>query len=138
MRNATVWTQGPQGRLENADLLVRAGKVVQVGKRLTAPRGAVVIDATGKHVTPGLIDPHTHAGVSSVNESGFAIVPEVQMGDVLTHNNIWFYRQLAGGLTTTMIKHGSANPIGGENVYVKIALGLAPRRHEDRRARRAR
>jgi imidazolonepropionase-like amidohydrolase len=126
VRNATVWTQGPQGRLENADLLVRAGKVVQVGQNLQAPRGAVVIDATGRHVTPGLIDPHTHSGVSSVNESGFAIVPEVQMGDVLTHNNIWFYRQLAGGLTTTMIKHGSANPIGGENVYVKIRWGSLP------------
>ncbi|MBL8998251.1 MAG: amidohydrolase family protein [Gemmatimonadales bacterium] len=126
VRNATVWTQGPQGKLENADLLVRAGKIVQVGKGLTAPSGATVIDGTGKHVTPGLIDPHTHSGVSSVNESGFAIVPEVQMGDVLTHNNIWFYRQLAGGLTSTMIKHGSANPIGGENVYVKIRWGSLP------------
>ncbi|MEW5918699.1 MAG: amidohydrolase family protein, partial [Gemmatimonadota bacterium] len=126
VRNATVWTQGPQGKLENADLLVQAGKVARVGARLTAPAGAVVIDATGKHVTPGLIDPHTHSGVSSVNESGFAIVPEVQMGDVLTHNNIWFYRQLAGGLTTTMIKHGSANPIGGENVYVKTRWGALP------------
>lgn len=126
VRNATVWTQGPQGRLENADLLVQAGKVVRVGQKLTAPAGAVEIDATGKHVTPGLIDPHTHSGVSAVNESGFAIVPEVQMGDVITHNNIWFYRQLAGGLTTTMIKHGSANPIGGENVYVKTRWGSLP------------
>jgi imidazolonepropionase-like amidohydrolase len=92
----------------------------------------VVVDGTGKHVTPGLIDPHTHAGVSSVNESGFAIVPEVQMGDVLTHNNIWMYRQLAGGLTTQMVKHGSANPIGGENVFVKNALGFAARRPQDR------
>lgn len=126
VRNATVWTQGPQGRMENADLLVQAGKVVRVGQKLAAPAGAVEIDATGKHVTPGLIDPHTHAGVSAVNESGFAIVPEVQMGDVITHNNIWFYRQLAGGLTTTMIKHGSANPIGGENVYVKTRWGSLP------------
>ncbi len=126
VRNATVWTQGPQGRLENADLLVQAGKVVRVGQKLTAPAGAVEIDAAGKHVTPGLIDPHTHAGVSAVNESGFAIVPEVNMGDVITHNNIWFYRQLAGGLTTTMIKHGSANPIGGENVYVKTRWGSLP------------
>ncbi|MBX3133758.1 MAG: amidohydrolase family protein [Gemmatimonadaceae bacterium] len=126
IRNATIWTQGPQGRLENADLLVRAGKVVQVGQRLTAPRGAVEIDATGKHVTPGLIDPHTHTGVSSVNESGFAIVPEVDMGDVLTHNNVWMYRQLAGGLTTQMVKHGSANPIGGENVFVKNRWGSLP------------
>ncbi len=126
VRNATVWTQGPQGRLENADLLVQAGKVVRVGQKLVAPAGAMEIDATGKHVTPGLIDPHTHSGVSAVNESGFAIVPEVQMGDVITHNNIWFYRQLAGGLTTTMILHGSANPIGGENVYVKTRWGSLP------------
>ncbi len=126
VRNATVWTQGAQGKLENADLLVRAGKVAQVGKGLSAPRGAVVIDATGKHVTPGLIDPHSHAGVSSVNESGFAIVPEVRMGDVVTHNNIWMYRQLAGGLTTAMVKHGSANPIGGENVFIKSRWGLLP------------
>ncbi len=126
VRNATVWTQGPQGRIENADLLVRAGKVVQVGQRLTAPRGAVEIDATGKHVTPGLIDPHTHTGVSAVNESGFAIVPEVQMGDVLAVENIWMYRQLAGGLTMQMVKHGSANPIGGENVFVKNRWGALP------------
>ena len=126
VRNATVWTQGPAGLLENADLLVRVGKVVQVGTNLDAPGGAVEIDATGKHVTPGLIDPHIHSGVSSVNESGFAIVPEVRMGDVVTHNNIWMYRQLAGGLTTAMVKHGSANPIGGENVYVKMRWGGLP------------
>jgi imidazolonepropionase-like amidohydrolase len=130
VRNATVWTQGAQGRLEKADLLVQAGKVVRVGQQLAAPKGAVEIDATGKHVTPGLIDPHTHGGVSSVNESGFAIVPEVQMGDVITHNNIWFYRQLAGGLTTTMIKHGSANPIGGENVFVKTRWGSLPEEYK--------
>jgi imidazolonepropionase-like amidohydrolase len=130
VRNATVWTSGPQGKLENADLLVQAGKIVKVGQKLDAPKGAVEIDATGKHVTPGLIDPHTHGGVSSVNESGFAIVPEVQMGDVVTHNNIWFYRQLAGGLTTTMIKHGSANPIGGENVFVKTRWGSLPEEYK--------
>ena len=126
VRNATVWTQGPQGMMENADLLVRNGEIVEVGTNLSAPGGAVEIDATGKHLTPGLIDPHIHSGVSSVNESGFAIVPEVQMGDVVTHNNIWMYRQLAGGLTTAMIKHGSANPIGGENVIVKMRWGSLP------------
>jgi len=126
VRNATIWTQGPQGRLENADLLVRAGRVAEVGQNLSAPSGAVVIDAAGKHVTPGLIDPHIHSGTDGVNESGFAIVPEVQMGDVVTHNNIWMYRQLAGGLTTAHIKHGSANPIGGENVFVKMRWGSLP------------
>ena len=126
VRNATVWSQGPLGQMENADLLIQAGKVVAVGPDLDAPGGAMEIDATGKHVTPGLIDPHIHAGVSAVNESGFAIVPEVRMGDVVTHNNIWMYRQLAGGLTTAHIKHGSANPIGGENVFVKLRWGSLP------------
>jgi imidazolonepropionase-like amidohydrolase len=130
VRNATVWTQGPQGRMENADLLVRQGKVAQVGRDLDVPSGAVEIDGTGKHVTPGLIDPHIHSGISGVNESGFAIVPEVQMGEVLTHNNIWMYRQVAGGLTTAMAKHGSANPIGGENVIVKMRWGGLPRDFE--------
>ena len=126
VRNATVWTQGDQGRLENADLLVRNGRIVEVGRGLDAPGGAVEIDGTGKHVTPGMIDPHIHSGVSSVNETGATIVPEVQMGDVITHNNISMYRQLAGGLTTAMIKHGSANPIGGENTIVKMRWGGLP------------
>ena len=126
VRNATVWTQGPQGIIEGADLLVRRGEVVEVGVDLAAPRGAVEIDATGKHVTPGLIDPHIHSGTDGTNESGFAIVPEVRMGDVVTHNNIWMYRQLAGGLTTAHIKHGSANPIGGQNVFVKMRWGGLP------------
>lgn len=126
VRNGTVWTEGPQGKLEGADLLVRQGKVVEVGMDLDAPAGAVEIDATGKHVTPGLIDPHIHSGTDGVNESGFAIVPEVRMGDVVTMNNIWVYRQLAGGLTTAHIKHGSANPIGGQNVFVKMRWGALP------------
>jgi imidazolonepropionase-like amidohydrolase len=126
VRNATVWTQGPDGMMENADLLVERGRVVAVGQDLDAPSGAVEVDATGKHVTPGLIDPHIHSGTDGTNESGFAIVPEVQMGDVVTHNNIWMYRQLAGGLTTAHIKHGSANPIGGENVIVKMRWGALP------------
>ncbi len=126
VRNATVWTQGPQGRLENADVLIRNGKIAEVGANLSAPGGAVQIDGTGKHVTPGMIDPHIHSGVSDVNETGATIVPEVYMGDVITHNNIQMYRQLAGGLTTAMIKHGSANPIGGENVIVKMRWGALP------------
>jgi hypothetical protein len=81
VRNATVWTQGPQGIIENGDLLVQAGRVTQVGRNLQAPAGAVVIDGTGKHVTPGLIDAHLHAGASGgINEGGGAIVPEVQLG----------------------------------------------------------
>ncbi|MCC5914428.1 MAG: amidohydrolase family protein [Balneolaceae bacterium] len=123
VRNATVWTMGEQGVMENADLLVTRGRVAEVGQNLSAPRNAVVIDGEGKHVTPGLIDAHLHSGVTGVNEIGNAIVPEVRMGDVLNINNIWMYRQLAGGLTTAHVMHGSANPIGGQNVHVKMRWG---------------
>ena len=126
VRNATIWTQGPGGRLENADLLVRRGKVVEVGRNLSAPADAAVVDASGKHVAPGLIDPHLHSGIAGgVNEMGAAIVPEVRIGDVITHS-IWMYRQLAGGLTTANLKHGSANPIGGQNAVVKLRWGRSP------------
>jgi len=126
VRNATVWTQGPDGIIEGADLLVREGRVAEVGRDLNAPGGAVVIDGTGKHVTPGLIDAHLHSGTHGVNETGHAIVPEVRLEDVVTHNNIWMYRQLAGGLTTAHVKHGSANPIGGQNVFMKMRWGALP------------
>jgi imidazolonepropionase-like amidohydrolase len=126
VRNATVWTQGRQGRLENADLLVTRGKVVQVGQDLEAPPGATIVEAMGKHVTPGLIDAHVHSSTSGTNESGFAIVPEVRMGDVVTHNDIDMYRQLAGGLTLGHVMHGSANPIGGQNVFLKMRWGALP------------
>jgi len=127
VRNATIWTQGPEGRLENADLLVTRGRIVQVGQGISAPSGAEVIDATGKHVTPGLIDAHLHSGLSGgVNETGNAIVAEVRIGDVLTSNNIWMYRQLSGGLTTAHVMHGSANPVGGQNQVVKLRWGAHP------------
>lgn len=123
VQNATVWTMSDDGILENADLLIRNGKVAAVGTGLSAPGNAVVIDAEGKHVTPGLIDAHLHSGVDGVNEIGNAITAEVRMGDVLNINNIWMYRQLAGGLTTAHVMHGSANPIGGQNQHIKMKWG---------------
>jgi imidazolonepropionase-like amidohydrolase len=127
IRGATVWTQGAQGILRDADLLVSQGRIVRVGQNLQAPAGAQVIDARGKHVTPGLIDPHIHSGASGgINETGGAIVPEVRLGDMLTMDNIWMYRQLAGGLTTAHVMHGSANPIGGQNQHVKLRWGALP------------
>jgi len=123
IQNATIWTMGDAGVLEEADLLIERGEVAEVGQNLRVPNNAVVIDGTGKHVTPGLIDAHLHSGVNGVNEIGNAIVPEVRMGDVLNINNIWMYRQLAGGLTTAHVMHGSANPIGGQNVHVKMKWG---------------
>jgi imidazolonepropionase-like amidohydrolase len=126
VRDATVWTQGSQGRLENADLLITRGKVVRVGPDLDAPAGATIVDAAGKHITPGLIDAHVHTSTSGTNESGFAIVPEVRMGDVVAHDEIDMYHQLAGGLTLGHVMHGSANPIGGQNVFLKMRWGALP------------
>jgi len=127
VRNATIWTQGPQGIIQNGDLLVEAGRVTRVGQNLQAPAGAVVIDATGKHVTPGLIDAHLHNGAAGgINEGGGAIVPEVQLGDMLTIENPWAYLSLSGGTTTAHVMHGSANPIGGQNQIVKMRWGGLP------------
>jgi imidazolonepropionase-like amidohydrolase len=124
VRGATIWTMGPHGVVHDADLLVTRGRVASVGQNLQAPTGAVIIDARGRHVTPGLIDAHLHSGIAGgVNETGSAIVPEVRIGDVLTIDNIWMYRQLAGGLTTAHLMHGSANPIGGQNQHIKLRWG---------------
>ncbi|TVP78135.1 MAG: amidohydrolase [Gemmatimonadales bacterium] len=126
VRNATLWTMGPDGLIEGGDLLVREGRIEAVGQNLDAPSDAVIVDADGAHVTPGLIDAHLHSGISGgVNETGNAIVPEVWIGDVLTMNNTWMYRQLAGGLTTAHVMHGSANPIGGQNAFVKMRWGAS-------------
>ncbi|CAN5737561.1 amidohydrolase family protein [soil metagenome] len=127
IRNATIWTMGSAGILQNADMLVTEGRVARVGQNLQAPSGAQIVDAQGRHVTPGLIDAHLHSGASGgINETGSAIVPEVRLGDVLTIDNIWMYRQLAGGLTTAHVMHGSANPIGGQNQHVKLRWGALP------------
>ncbi len=125
--NATVWTMGKQGRIENADVLVSKGKIASIGKGLKAPAGAVTIDGTGKHVTPGLIDAHSHTAVSgSVNEGGQAITCEVRIADVIDPDDIWIYRQLAGGTTMANVLHGSANPIGGQNAVLKWRWGSLP------------
>jgi imidazolonepropionase-like amidohydrolase len=127
VRNATIWTQGPEGILENADMLVTRGRIAEVGTGLQAPRGAIVIDGTGKHVTPGLIDPHLHTSIlGQVNETGDAITSETRISDVIDANNVWIYRLLAGGLTTAKLFHGSANPIGGQDAVIKMRWGSLP------------
>ena len=124
VKNATIWTQGPQGKLQNADLLVTKGKIVRIGQGLTAPKDALVIDATNKHVSPGIIDSHSHTAVAGgVNEGGQAITCETRIEDVLDSDDIWIYRQLAGGTTMANVLHGSANPIGGENSILKWRWG---------------
>jgi N-acetylglucosamine-6-phosphate deacetylase len=124
VRNATVWTCGPQGRLAGADLLVVDGKVKAVGKGLQAPAGATVIDAAGKHVTPGLIDCHSHTGIhGGVNEWTKNDTAECRVGDCIDPDASGWYRELAGGLTVANQLHGSANPIGGQNSVVKLKWG---------------
>lgn len=124
VKNATIWTSAAAGRLENADLLVRAGRIERVGKNLSAPAGAKTIDATGKHVTPGLIDCHSHIAIQrGVNEGGSSVTVEVRIADVLDPTDINIYRQLAGGVTASHLLHGSANAMGGQNAVIKMRWG---------------
>ena len=98
-----------------------------MGQNLTAPSDAVVINAEGKNVTAGLIDCHSHSAVDgSVNETGQTITAEVRIGDVIDCDDIAIYRELAGGLTSANVLHGSANPIGGQNQVIKLRWGMLP------------
>jgi N-acetylglucosamine-6-phosphate deacetylase len=126
-KGATVWTSGPQGRLEKADVLVESGKIKAVGENLTASEGAVTIDVHGKHLSPGIIDCHSHIATDGgVNESAQTITAEVRIGDFVDPNDINIYRQLAGGVTASNILHGSANTIGGQNQVLKFRWGAGP------------
>ena len=121
VKNASVWTMGQQGVLQQTDVLIKNGKVTQIGKGISPPSGAVIIDATGKHVTPGLIDCHSHSAArGGVNEAVNNISPEVRVNDVIDPEDTDIYRQLAGGLTAANVLHGSANAIGGQNAIVKL------------------
>lgn len=122
--NATIWTSGKQGTLQAADMLVENGVIVAVGTALKAPRGAIVVDATGKHITAGIIDCHSHMATDGgVNESAQSITAEVRIGDFVDSHDMTIYRQLAGGVTMANILHGSANPIGGQNQVIKLRWG---------------
>ena len=122
VKNATIWTSGPSGTLKNADLLVVNGKIKAVGANLAnIPPDALVIDATNKHVTPGLIDCHSHTGIEGgVNEGTNNDTAECRIGDCIEPDAVGWYRELAGGLTAANQLHGSANPIGGQNSVVKL------------------
>lgn len=127
VRNATVWTLDDRGKLENADVLIREGRIAEVGTDLEAPAGAVEIDGTGKHVTPGIIDAHSHTAIlEGINEGTQAVTAEVGIGDVIDSYDIAMYRELAGGLTVANVLHGSANPIGGKNQIIKLRWGMGP------------
>ena len=122
IKNATVWTNEKEGVLQNADVLIKNGKIAAVGKNLSDPT-ARVIDGTGKHVTPGIIDEHSHIAAASINEGGQSVTSEVRITDNLNPDDINIYRQLSGGVTTSHILHGSANVIGGQTQLIKLRWG---------------
>lgn len=123
IKNATVWTSEKEGILQNTDVLVKNGKIAAIGKNLAA-NGALVIDATGKHLTPGIIDEHSHIATVSINEGAQSVTSEVRIGDNLNPDDINIYRQLSGGVTTSHILHGSANTIGGQTQLIKLRWGV--------------
>lgn len=127
IRNATVWTASEAGILDNTDVLIRNGRIAAVGSQLNAPRGALEIDASGLHVTPGIIDGHSHAAIiGGVNESSRISTADVRIRDVVDSESINIYRQLAGGVTMINLLHGSANAIGGQMAVIKMRWGASP------------
>jgi imidazolonepropionase-like amidohydrolase len=124
-KNATVWTGEDEGILEKTDVLVKDGKIAKIGIGLSAGR-AKVIDALGKHLTAGVIDEHTHIAALAINEAGHNSTAEVKMEDVVDNEDIDIYRQLAGGVTSAQLLHGSANPIGGRSAILKLKWGESP------------
>lgn len=125
IKNATILTAS-HGTIENGSILIRNGKIVAVGKDVTAGAGARVIEATGKYVTPGLIDAHSHTAADDINEGTYSVTAMVRMRDVINEKDPNIYRQLAGGTTTIHLMHGSANSIGGQNVVLKLKWGKTP------------
>jgi imidazolonepropionase-like amidohydrolase len=125
IRNATLWTMAGEGIQPETDLLIRNGRISAIGRGLKAGPGALVVDATGRHVTPGIIDAHSHSATEALdlNEGVNSISAEVRVRDVLDHRSPQIYQQLAGGVTTIHVLHGSGNSIGGQNVIAKLRWG---------------
>ena len=125
-KNATVWTNENEGILEQTDVLIKNGKIAAIGNGIS-DANATIIDAKGKHLTSGIIDEHSHIAISNgVNESGHNSSAEVTVEDVVNSDDINIYRELAGGVTTSQLLHGSANPIGGRSAIVKWKWGAGP------------
>jgi imidazolonepropionase-like amidohydrolase len=124
LKNTTLWTNEADGILKETDVLLKDGKIVQIGKNLPSA-GALVIDGTNKHVTSGIIDEHTHIALVSINDVQ-TVSAEVRMGDVVDSEDINIYRQLAGGVVSGQLLHGSANAIGGQSALVKYKWGKSP------------
>lgn len=112
------------GDLADTDVLIRDGKIAEIGQNLEAPGGVRVIDAQGRFVMPGIIDSHSHMGIDrGINEGSRSVVPEVRIADVIKHDDPAFFTALAGGITSIHTMHGSANTIGGQNESIKLKWG---------------
>ena len=108
-----------QGTIEGGDILILKGKIVKIGKHIPIPAGVAVVDATGEFVTPGIVDAHSHRAADDINEGADSITAEVRIQDVLNSKSTSLFYALASGMTTSMVLHGSANPIGGQSTVIK-------------------
>jgi imidazolonepropionase-like amidohydrolase len=128
IKDATVWTNNNDSVLKEYDVYITDGKIVRIAPNIDAPATAFakVINGKGMHLTPGIIDEHSHIALFSVNEGAPASSAEVRMSDVVNVEDINIYRQLAGGVTTAQLLHGSANPIGGQSCLIKLRWGKGP------------
>ena len=125
IKNATVWTNEKEGELANTDVLIKSGKIAAIGKNLSDV-AAKIIDGTGKHLSPGIIDEHSHiAGTGGINECSQSVTSEARIADVLDPEDIDIYRQLSGGVTSSHILHGSCNTIGGQTQLIKLRWGAS-------------
>jgi imidazolonepropionase-like amidohydrolase len=122
IRNATILT-ATKGTIQNGTIVLRAGKIAAVGANVAIPAGADIVDGTGKFVSPGIIDCHSHIAADSINEGGTTVSSMTGIEDVFDPTDIDLYRDLAGGVTTANVLHGSANPIGGKNYVIKLRWG---------------
>ncbi len=125
IKNTTVWTNEKEGIIQNTDVLLQNGKIAQIGKNLTAPTGAKTIDGNGKHLTNGIFDEHSHIALFSINEVQ-TVSSEVRQEDAINSDDINIYRQLAGGVTSSQLLHGSADCIGGQSALIKLKWGENP------------
>lgn len=129
IKDATVWTNNGDSVLKEYDVYITEGKIVRIAPNIDAPKLAFarIINAKGMHLTPGIIDEHSHIALSGgVNEWAQASSAEVRMGDVINPEDINIYRQLSGGVTCAQLLHGSANPVGGQSQIIKLRWGMGP------------
>jgi|HubBroStandDraft_4_1064222.scaffolds.fasta_scaffold13653_2 imidazolonepropionase-like amidohydrolase len=125
IKNATVMTV-THGNIQNGSIYIKDGKIAAVGATVNAPADATVIDAGGKYLTPGIVDCHSHIALDEdVNEATSPITPHMMMKDAFDYQDKAIYRALAGGVTTSLLLHGSANMIGGQAVVIKHKFGAA-------------